>query len=124
MPWPRVATCFCHSNGQLLDRGGVALAVDQQAAMRARADAGIFAVAPVDEVVDRFLAGAGVVGNLVGGQAGVAGQILRQLVEIGAQILVGHLELAGVPQVEVARPHLDGELVERDMALRPATALP
>ena len=45
--------------GQLLDRGGVALAIDQQAAMRARADAGIFAVAPVDEVVDRSPAPAG-----------------------------------------------------------------
>ena len=69
MPWPRVDDLLLPVERHLFGRGGVALAVDQQPAMRARADAGIFAIAPVDQVVAAFLAGAGVVGNLVGRQA-------------------------------------------------------
>ena len=40
--------------------------------MRAGTDAGIFVAAPVDEIVPAFGAGARVVGNLVGRQAGCA----------------------------------------------------
>ena len=54
----------------LLGRGGVAAAVDVEAAMRAGADAGIFAVAPIDEVVPALGARPRVVGDLVGRQSG------------------------------------------------------
>ena len=56
--------------GPLLGRGGVAAAVDGEAAMGAGADAGIFVVAPVDEVVAALGARAGVVGDFVGRQTG------------------------------------------------------
>ena len=46
--------------------------------------AGIFAIAPVDEIVDAFLAGAGVVEIRRGRQARRGGQLLRQLAETGA----------------------------------------
>ena len=55
--------------GSLLGRGRVALAVDHEAAMRAGTDAGIFVIAPIDEIVPAFGAGARMVGDLVGRQA-------------------------------------------------------
>src|SRR5262249_8323391 len=50
----------------LLGRGGVALAANVEAPVRARTDARIFVAAPVDEVVPAFAAGAGVGGDLLG----------------------------------------------------------
>ena len=53
----------------LLGRGGVAAAVDVEPAVRAGADAGIFVVAPIDEIVPALGARPRVVGDLVGRQA-------------------------------------------------------
>ena len=55
--------------GALFGRDGVPRAVDVEAAMGARADAGIFLAAPVDEIVPALRARPRVVGNLVGRQA-------------------------------------------------------
>ena len=56
-------------------------------AVRAGAYARIFAIAPVEQVVAGFLAGHGVVGNLVGGQARLLRQFLREVVEIGGTVV-------------------------------------
>ena len=77
-----------------LGRRGVARAGDDDAAVRARPEPRIFAVAPVEQVVAAFLARGGVVGDLVGRQAGPLRQLLRQLVEVVRQLAVRHLELA------------------------------
>ena len=74
----------------LLGLGGVAAAVDVEPAMRARTDAGIFVAAPVDQIVPALGAGPRVVGNLVGRQAGAGADLLRQIVEIARQIVVGN----------------------------------
>ena len=86
-----------------------------QPAMRAGADAGIFAVAPIDEVVPAFRAGPGVVGDLVGRQA-----VLRRRSPASCRT-------ARAPRRRPARracrlvqalehgAGLDGELVERQM---------
>ena len=52
---------------------------DADASMGAGADADIFAVAPVDEIVPAFRAGPRMVGNLVGGQAVRLGDFLRRI---------------------------------------------
>ena len=102
----------------LLGRGGAALAVDVEPAVRARPDAGIFVRAPVDEIVPALGARPRVVGNLVGGQAGVRADLLRRVVERAAEILVRHDELAGRVQRGERRVLLDGELIEREMLAR------
>ena len=50
--------------------GGESGRVERQPPMRAGADSRIVAHAPVDQVVPRFVAGAGVIRNLIGGQPG------------------------------------------------------
>ena len=101
--------------GPLFGRGGVAAAVDVEPAMRARADAGVFVLAPVDEIVPALGARPRVIGNLVGRQAGAAADLLRQVVERAAGVVVGNDELAGLVQRVERRVRLDGELIERQM---------
>ena len=98
-----------------LGSGGVALAVDVEAAMRAGADAGVFVRAPVDEIVPALGAGPRVIGNLVGGEARGGADLLRGVVERAREVLVGHRELAGRTQRGERRVGLDGELIEREM---------
>ena len=57
--------------------------------MRAGADADIVAVAPIDEVVPAFGARPGMVGDLIGGQAGRGEPRLRRLVEPGGLLVAG-----------------------------------
>ena len=83
--------------------------------MRAGADAGIFAVAPIDEIVPALGAGPRVVGDFVGGHAVRLGDLLRRVEQRAGEILVGRLQLAGPPQALEHRVGLDGELVEREM---------
>ena len=71
--------------------------------------------APVDEIVPAFGAGAGVVGDFVGGQARAAADLLRHVVERARERLVRRLELAGRVQAEERRAFLDRQLVEREM---------
>ena len=86
-----------------------------EAPMRARTDARIFAVAPVDEVVPALAARARVVGDLIGRQAARLGQFPRRFEQREAQFLVGQFELAGVAQALEDRVRLDGQLIERDV---------
>ena len=62
-------------------------------AVRAGADAGIFAVAPIDEVVAALAAGAGVVRDFVGRQAARCRHLPRRLEEGEAGVLVGNASL-------------------------------
>ena len=101
--------------GALLGHGGAAAAVDVEPAVRAGADAGVFVRAPIDQVVPALGARPGVVGNLVGRQAGVAANLLRQVVERAAGVVVGNDELAGLVQRVERRLRLDGQLIERQM---------
>src|SRR5688572_20768640 len=78
--------------GALLARRAF-LAVDCQPAMGAGPDADVVLVAPVDEVVTRLPAGPRMVGDLVGRQAGFLQRLLRRLVELRAQLLVGQDEI-------------------------------
>ena len=98
-----------------LGRGGVALAVDVETAMRAGTDAGIFVRAPIDEIVPALGAGPRVVGDFVGRKAGGGAHLLRRVVERARGVFVGHGELAGRVQRVKRRVGLDGELIERQM---------
>ena len=98
-----------------LRHGGLPRAVGDDAAVRSRPDAGVLAVAPVEQVVPALLARRGVVGDLVGRQARALGHLLRQLVEGARRLAIGHDELAARMQLGERRALLDGELVERQM---------
>ena len=60
-------------------------------------------------------AGARVIGDLVGRNAGGLGQLLGDLVESIGEVGVRHGELAGAVQASERRPFFDGELIEREM---------
>ena len=83
--------------------------------MRARADAGIFLAAPVDQIVLAFRARPGVVGNLVGRKAVMRADFLRHIVERAGDRLVRRLQFARRMQAEERRAFLDRELIERQM---------
>lgn len=85
-------------------------------AMRARSYADVVLVAPVGQVVAAFLAGAGMVAGLVGGQAGSGGQLPGQGKEVGRLVVVERGELAFADERGEAGAGLDGELVEREVA--------
>ena len=85
------------------------------AAVRAGADPGIIAVAPVSEVVAALGAGAGVVGDFVGGQAGGGGALLGQFEQARRGVGVERLEVALGDHRGEARAGLDRQLVEREM---------
>src|SRR5829696_3422606 len=95
-------------------RGDARMAV-HQTAMRARANARVFPVTPVDQVVPRFGARAGVVRNLVGGQAAGLADVLCDLVEDACLLVVREGELAGPVKVLKPSVGLDRKLVEREM---------
>ena len=83
--------------------------------MGARPDAGIFARAPVDQIVPALGARPRMIGNLVGRQAGIRAHLLRRVVERARGVVVGDDELAGRMQCGKWRVLLDGELIEREM---------
>ena len=76
--------------------------------MGAGADAGIFAVAPVDEVVARFGARPGVVRDLVGRQAVRLADLLRHVVEDPRLVVVGTVSL---PALCSRSNHVPGSMV-------------
>ena len=64
------------------------------APVRTGADADVFAVAPVDEIVPAFAAGPRVVGDLVGGKAGPVHRLLGDVPEDrGSRRTLGTLSL-------------------------------
>ena len=73
-----------------------ALAVDDQATVRAGADAGILAVAPVQQIVPAFLPRPGVIGNLVALQSGLGGHRLGRGEQLIGKLGLGRAELAGL----------------------------
>ena len=90
----------------------MALAVDVEPGMRARADAGLFVRAPINEVVAALRARAGVIGNLVGRQTCARANFLRRVPERACMILIGHDQLAGGMQRRERCVLLDSERVE------------
>ena len=67
----------------LFGDGGKAGITGHETPMRPRSDPGIFAIAPIDEVVAALGALAGMVGDLVGGNAGPVADLLGDRVKIG-----------------------------------------
>ena len=100
-----------------------------QPAVSAGTDADIVAVAPVDEVVTALLARPGVVADLVGGQPGVAEQLAGSA-RTGSACSSSSSGTSWpcLDHGVEARAGLDGELVERQMAIgdgqRPAQLVP
>ena len=78
-------------------------------------DAGIIAIAPIDQIVPALRAGPGVIGDFVGGQSGGFGQFLRRFIETRRQIVVRNLQRAVLVQQREGRFRFDGELIERQM---------
>ena len=102
--------------GQPLGRRGVTGAADQQAAVRARPDAGVFAVAPVEQVVPALLARPRVVGDLVGRQARRARSAPASPRRGRAPPRPrGPSSLPRGVKIGERRLGLDGELIEREM---------
>ncbi len=90
-------------------------AVAEPAPVRARADAGIVAVAPVSEVVAALLTGPGMVADFVERQARGGGDFAGEFVEVGGNVGVDGLEFAGGMEGGEARARLDRQLVERQV---------
>ena len=107
----RVLPAFRQTDGG----GGGAPAVQSEASMRARADAGIIAIAPIDQIVPAFRTGPGMIGNLIGGQTGGLGHFLRRLVEISRQVIIRNHQRTGLVQQRERRFRFDGQLIERQM---------
>jgi hypothetical protein len=101
--------------GVALGAGGAAAFAGDPAPMRASANPGIFPVSPVEEVMPTCLASCGVIGNLVGGEPGLVGRLLRQLVEFRGARRIRDAELAQGAEGGKRRSRLDGELIERQM---------
>ena len=114
-PWPFVLDAREPTFRALFRRGGVAVAVDVEPAMRARPDAGIFVHAPVNEIVPALGARPRVIGNLIGRQAMRRADVLRRVVERAGGVVVGHAKLAGRMERSERRVRLDGELIKRKM---------
>ena len=91
-----------------LGRGGAPRAVHHETPMRARTDAGIFAIAPVDQVVAALGARPRVVGHLVGRQAGTRAMIEGEVVEVASEIVVRQYEFPARMQGREGRVGLDG----------------
>ena len=85
--------------------------------MGAGADPGIFVVAPVDEVVTALRAGASVVGDFIGRQAGGGAGLAGEVVERARVVGVGHHQLAGSMEAPERRLGLDGQLLRLWSAL-------
>ena len=83
--------------------------------MGARADAGIFVAAPVDQIVLALRANAGVIGNLIGRKTLLRADFLRHVIQRARERLVRRLQLARRVQAEERRAFLDRELIERQM---------
>ena len=98
--------------------GRDARAVGADAAMRAGADAGIFLIAPVNEIVPRLRARFRVIGNFVGRHAARVAKFLRDVPQCARSILVGRDQLARAMQHFECRAGLDRQLIERKMLRR------
>src|SRR5581483_6229923 len=72
-------------------------------------------VAPIGEVVAAFAAGAGMVGNLVGGQAGGGESPLGPFEQRGGKVLVGQSQLAARGAGGKGGAGLDRQLIQRQV---------
>src|ERR1700733_10926095 len=86
-----------------------------EAPMRARTDARIFAVTPIDEVVAALAARTCVGRKLIGRETSRIGQFPRRLEQGEAQLFVRQLKLARVTQALEHGVRFDGQLIERDV---------
>src|SRR5689334_14400811 len=94
--------------GRAMLARGELVAADSEAAVRAGADADVVAVAPVCEIVARFLAGPREVGDLVVRKARGAEARDGGLVERRGMLLVQHLEIAARDRLLELGAGLDG----------------
>src|SRR5262249_6545764 len=101
--------------GYALSRGRVADAIDDQPPVCPGPAAGVFAVAPIEEIVTALLTGSGMIGNLIRRQPRRTRQLLRGFEQRQCLLALGHSELARGMQGGERRLRLDGELVEREV---------
>src|SRR5262245_54182861 len=104
--------------GIALRRGCLPRAAGDDPAMGAGPDAGVLAVAPVEQVVPALLAGGSVVGDLVGRQSCMLHHLLRHVVEGAGRLAAGYSQLATRMEVRERRSRLYRELVERQVRAR------
>ena len=83
--------------------------------VRTAAQPGIFAIAPIDEVVATFRAGSSVVRDLIGRKPFRMRELPCRIEQSEAQVLVWKLEFARITQALEDGVGLDGQLIERDM---------
>src|SRR4029077_10541820 len=95
--------------------GRDAAVVDCQPPMCARSDSRVVMSAPVNQIVPTLRAGPRMIGNLVGWQAGIGANGLREIIEIAREILVRNGELARPVQAKEWRVRFGGQLIEREV---------
>ena len=108
---------FAPGFGVFLGDEGAAVVTSGQTAVSAGTAPCILAIAPVEQVVARLVAGACVVGNLVGRKSNFLSQFLRHVIEVGGAVIIGRHQRALGVQIEIGGAGLDGELIERHVAL-------
>src|SRR5690348_1546763 len=83
--------------------------------MRARTNAGVIAIPPIEKIVAAFRTGTRMIGNFVGGPASRVRHFLREFVEGSGAVIVGNRECTGPRQCGKWRRWLNRELIQRQM---------
>src|SRR5271156_149890 len=104
--------------GMAFRRLCAAAAGRQNPAMRAGADADIFAIPPIDEIVPALRARARVIGDFISGKTGFRRDLLRHVPQRAGAIGIREDELACIAQALEHRVWLDRELIEGKMIAR------
>src|SRR5271169_3998654 len=86
--------------------------------MRARTDASIFAVAPIDQIVTALGARPGMVRNFIGRKASIGCDLPRDIIELARQVRIGRPQLSRLVQRVENGAGLYRELVQGQMVAR------
>ena len=82
------------------------------------ADAEVFVVAPIAEIVAALVTQRSMIGHLIGRKSGSLAHLLSNVVEPGDGIGAGHGQRSPITRTREGSLGLDRELVERDVAAR------
>ena len=112
---PQVIFCDSPPPGLPHKGGGVS---NNDPPMRAGTNAGVFAVAPIEQVVPALFTWTRVIGNLVGVEPTRRCHFLRNFIERERGIRIGHDQFSGCVQRRVGRVGFNSQLIERDVIAR------
>ena len=115
VPWPSRSTASSQASGPLARRVARLACALGEPAMRARPDADVILIPPIDQIMAAGSPRPGVVGDFVGGQAGGREPRLGELEHRRRLVLGRQGEGAARMVGEEARAALDGELIERQV---------